>query len=278
MVHQLVSVGQAAEVLEVKHIVMYSGGVGSWAATNRIIEKYGASDVILLFTDTLIEDKDLYRFLNETSEKFGCELVWLKDGRTPWEVFKDVRWIGNSRVAQCSHELKQKVSREWIEENYTPDNCILYVGIDWSEIHRLKKIKDNWEPYVMRAPMTEEPYSDKHDVFKLIKEQGIKIPRLYEQGFSHNNCGGFCVRGGQAHFINLLKQNRELYLHHEEKELDMQKYLERDDVSILTRTTDGVKKQITLRQLREEWENGLGLQIDMLDIGGCGCFAQYEES
>lgn len=74
-----------------KHIVMYSGGIGSWAAAKRVIAQQGKENVILLFTDTLIEDEDLYRFLKETSADFGCELVWLKEGRDPWQVFKDVR-------------------------------------------------------------------------------------------------------------------------------------------------------------------------------------------
>lgn len=46
-----------------KHIVNYSGGVGSWAVAKRVIARHGAENTTLLFTDTLIEDSDLYRFL-----------------------------------------------------------------------------------------------------------------------------------------------------------------------------------------------------------------------
>lgn len=260
----------------VKHIVMYSGGIGSWAAAKRVVDRHGKENVTLLFTDTLIEDEDLYRFLRETADNFGCELVWLKDGRDPWEVFKDVKWIGNSRIAQCSHLLKQKVAREWVKQ-FKPEEVTLYVGIDWSEIHRLESIVKHWAPYKVEAPMTEAPYLDKHQMRRQLQRFGIEAPRLYEMGFTHNNCGGFCVRAGQAHFINLLKTLPERYRHHEAKEQEMREYLARDDVSILTRTVKGVEETLTLRQLREEWESGLGRQIDMLDIGGCGCFAQYEE-
>lgn len=256
-----------------KHVVMYSGGVGSWAAAKRVIEQHGTEDTILLFTDTKIEDEDLYRFLNETAVKMGVDLVWLEDGRDPWQVFKDVRWIGNSRIAQCSHLLKQKVSREWVEANFKPDEVTLYVGIDWTEIHRLPSIEKNWKPYTIQAPMTESPYWDKHEMLKDLKRAGIRKPRLYDMGFAHNNCAGFCVRGGQGHFINLLQKKRDLYIYHETKELEMQQYLGRTDISILTRTVNGKEETLTLRQLREEWESGLGNQIDMLDIGGCGCFA-----
>jgi hypothetical protein len=255
-----------------KHINMYSGGRGSWLQSVLLTERYGAENVLNLFTDTLIEDEDTYRFIDETTKQSGIELVRLEDGRTPWEVFKDVKWIGNSRLAQCSHLLKQKPSRKWIEDNYKPDEVTLYVGIDWTEDHRMPKIVENWEPYHVTSLLLDPPYMDKVDVLKMMKFRGIEPPRLYAMGFSHNNCGGFCVRGGQAHFINLLKTKRDLYLFHENEEEKMRQYLGRDDVSILTRVVGEEKQTLTMRQLREEWENGLGMQIDMFDIGGCGCF------
>jgi hypothetical protein len=122
--------------------------------------------------------------------------------------------------------------------------------------------------------MTEQPYLYKSDMLNSLKKYGIPVPRLYNMGFAHNNCGGFCVRGGQGHFINLLQENRELYLYHEAKELEMQEYLGRTDITILTRTINKIDYPLSLRELREEWDTGLGLQtkIDLSDIGGCGCY------
>ena len=48
-----------------KHIVFMSGGAGSYCAAKRVIERHGKQDVILLFQDVLIEDADLYEFLNK---------------------------------------------------------------------------------------------------------------------------------------------------------------------------------------------------------------------
>lgn len=50
-----------------KHVVMFSGGAGSWAAAKRVAERHGTADLTLLFTDTLMEDEDLYRFLHEAA-------------------------------------------------------------------------------------------------------------------------------------------------------------------------------------------------------------------
>lgn len=57
-----------------KHIVSVSGGVGSYLTLKRVIDKYGKDDVIAVFMDTLAEDGDLYRFLNDIDEKLGIEI------------------------------------------------------------------------------------------------------------------------------------------------------------------------------------------------------------
>ena len=258
-----------------KHIIFYSGGIGSWMTAKRVIKRVGKKNVILLFTDTLIEDEDLYRFIKETVAEMGAEYVEISDGRTPWDVFKDVRYLGNSRLAQCSHILKQKPARKWIEENFKYDECILYLGIDWTEEHRTKAPTKNWLPYRVEFPMCEEPYLDKLDMLNELKKLDIEIPRLYKLGFSHNNCSGFCVRAGQAHFKKLLEQMPELYKHHEEKEQEMREFLDKD-VSILKRTVKGQQMKLTLKQLRTEIETEQMDKIDLFDFGGCGCFVDAD--
>ena len=39
-----------------RHVVMFSGGAGSWAAAKRVVEAHGAASTTLLFCDTRIED------------------------------------------------------------------------------------------------------------------------------------------------------------------------------------------------------------------------------
>jgi hypothetical protein len=258
-----------------KHIVFYSGGISSYFVAKRVIEKYGKNDVILLFTDTSMEDEDLYRFISDSEKKLDVKLIYLVEGRTPWEVAKDVRYLPNSRIAQCSHILKQKIAEKYIKENYQPDECILYLGIDWSEEHRKDAPLRNWAPYKVEFPLTEPPYLEKTEMLRILsQEDNIKVPRLYELGFSHNNCGGFCFRAGIGHFKNLLEKMPDRYLYHETKEQELREHLTRDDISILRRVRNGTKVNITLRELRKEIE-GSNVQLsfdDLTDIGGCGCF------
>lgn len=255
-----------------KHIVFYSGGIGSWATAKRVIAKHGKEDVILLFTDTLIEDEDLYRFIDETVTEMGVEYVRIADGRTPFDVYEELRYLGNTRFAPCSHKLKQDVAEKWVKENFAPDECTLYLGIDWSEDHRTKAPCENWLPYRVEFPMCEEPYVGKDDMLRELESLGIEIPRLYKMGFAHNNCGGFCCRAGHGHFANLLEKLPERYAYYEKKEEEFRQLVGKD-VAILRNRKNKMTRPYTLRQLREDIE--AKKPVDRLDIGGCGCFVNY---
>jgi 3'-phosphoadenosine 5'-phosphosulfate sulfotransferase (PAPS reductase)/FAD synthetase len=264
-----------------QHVVMFSGGIGSWAAAKRVAAAHGKDDLTLFFTDTLIEDEDLYRFIDEGArDVFGNRtprLVRLAEGRDPWQVFFDERMLGNSRIDPCSKILKRRPADRWLADNFEPGNTTVYVGIDWSEEHRFLALRDRraeagWH---YEAPLCDAPYITKSDVRRALRDAGIRMPRLYELGFEHNNCGGFCIKAGHAHFANLLRTMPERYAYHEQKEQDIRAYLKRSDIAILTdrRMVDGeeVRTPITLRDFRLRIE--AGGQYDMFAIGGCGCFA-----
>lgn len=253
-----------------KHIVFFSGGIGSYGAAKRVAERHGTEDLILFFTDTKMEDPDLYRFLDEAAVSLGGELVKIADGRTPWDVFFDVKFLGNSRIDPCSKILKRDLAKKWVRDNFKPEECVLYMGIDWTEEHRYQRSKRYWEPYVVEAPLCEPPYVLKAQLLEQLELTGIQVPRLYTLGFSHNNCGGFCIKAGQAQFKLLHKHFPNQYAYHESRERELRDYLGKD-VSILRRTKNKERSNLTMQQLREEIEAD-SKEIDEQDWGGCGCF------
>ena len=250
-----------------KHIVSYSGGLGSFMTAYKVAQKVDKEDIVLLFTDTKTEDEDLYRFLEETSTYFDIPITTIADGRDVWEVFNDVSFMGNNRIDPCSRVLKRELARKWMEAHHPPEESMLYFGIGWDEIHRMDAIKKNWEPYTTAAPLVDEP-TDRRDIIKVLDSIGIKPPRLYELGFAHNNCGGFCVKTGQAQFLALLNAFPDRYRHHEEAQ---EKLFEKIGHHGFIRITINKEKHyFSLRQFRRYVEGGG--QIDMFDVGGCGCF------
>lgn len=256
------------------HVVMFSGGIGSLAAARRVRERHPDDRIIALFADTLMEDEDLYRFLPQAAASCGAELVTIADGRTPWEVFRDERFLGNSRVDPCSRVLKREALDRWMDENLDPTTTVVYMGIDWTEEHRFRRVKDRIKGWRVEAPMTEAPYVTKADMLRELDTLGIKPPRLYAMGFAHNNCGGFCVKAGHAHFANLLRTMPDRYAFHEQQEEALRAVL--GDVSVLTdRSGGGPKRPLTMAAFRERMERGA--VYDLFDLGGCGCFAGSED-
>lgn len=258
-----------------KRVVMSSGGITSWAVGRWVADTYGTDNLVLLFADTLAEDEDLYRFNVDVAADIGVPITVVADGRTPQQVGRDRRHLGNTQVANCSHLLKQKPSRDWLNANADPASTMLYLGIDWSEMHRLPGIVRNWAPWTVEAPLARPPYRDKTDLFAELRARGIEVPRLYSLGFAHNNCGGACVKAGQAQWAHLLRVFPDRFASWEQHEQDMRTELG-SDVAILRDRTGGTTKPLPLTVLRQRIE--ASTPVDTLDWGGCGCFTDETAS
>jgi len=259
-----------------RHVVMWSGGITSWATARHVIAQHGTASTTLLFADTNAEDEDLHRFNREASAQLGMDIVRVADPqeRDPWQVFEDRRWLGNTRIAQCSHVLKQDPCRAWLETNTDPADTVLYVGIDWTETHRIPAIVAGWAPWPVECPLTQPPYRDKRNLIDEAEQLGIRRPRLYGLGFEHNNCGGACVKGGQAQWARLLQVFPERFAKAEAHENRMRELLGKD-VAILRDRTGGDTKPLLLAEIRRRVEQqaaGQSSLLDELDWGGCGCF------
>jgi hypothetical protein len=253
------------------HVVMFSGGICSWAAAKRVVKQHGTDGVVLLFTDTLSEDEDLYRFLDEAAANVGAPLIRIADGRSLWECFRDHHAIANNRMAFCSRELKREMAAKWLNEHCDPEDTTLYVGFDFEELHRWEKLQSLAGSWKYLAPMTDRPYLSRAEMIDWLRSEGIEPPRLYGLGFAHNNCGGFCVRAGQGAFIHLLKTLPCRYAEHERKEQEFRQWLGKDVAILKHRSGPNIGKPLTLRELREKWQAGQRDIFDAFDFGGCGC-------
>lgn len=291
---------------EIQHLVMMSGGICSWATGKRVVERFGRQNTVYLFADTFIEDDDLYRFLIQGSANLaGVDLgrkfdklygdipplekmderkellialadyamqeipglVWINEGRSPWEVMADQRIIGNAKIDPCSSVLKRRMLDRWRNENTAVEHVTIYLGLDWTESMRVERVNLRCAPWRYQAPMTEKPYLEKDQMIALLRAENICPPRLYGMGFSHNNCGGFCIKAGQAHFAHLLRTMPKRYAYHEAEEEKLRGIV--GDHAILRDRTGGTTKQLTLKAFRERLERQG--EFDMLEWGGCHC-------
>ncbi|MET8983262.1 hypothetical protein ABZX85_47625 [Streptomyces sp. NPDC004539] len=235
------------------HVVQFFGGIGSWAAAQRVVAEHGTRDVVLLFADTLVEDEDLYRFLDDAAEQIGVPVTRVADGRTPFEVFRQRRFLGNARLAPCSDLLKQRPCRRWLETHTDLADTVLHIGIDWSEERRAPAVVRGWVPWTVSFPIRDSPHLTKEQMLDAARAAGLEPPRLYALGFAHNNCGSLCVRGGQNHWAHVLEVFPERYAQAEHEEQRLRAEL--GSVAMLRDRTGGLSRPLTLTEFRERQEN-----------------------
>jgi len=247
--------------------LLYSGGIGS--ALAAYILKHSGADFSLYFNDTKSEDPDLYRFLEETKYFFNVPFIEDSDGRTIWEVFEDSHYMGNTRADVCSRILKRERGLSF-RKSLDANEVIFANGIDIWEEHRLQKASEQWLPFELRSPLIDAQVFDKETLWKVFYlETGIDKPYLYNIGMTHNNCGGFCVKAGLAHYRQLLGADRDRYMYFENKELETYEKIGKQ-YPFLRKTIKGKVTYITLREYREQLENGAVLSDDdQYQFGGC---------
>jgi len=252
-----------------KHIISYSGGLASFFEAKLSIQKYGKENVELVFCDTLSEDPTLYKFLNETEVHLGLKIIRLVEGRNIWEVAFDRNYMFNSRIAECSLKLKIEMFMKHISQ-YEPNEIIVHIGYDFTEAHRFERTKPHYLPIqieslIMKTTLTKQNMIDQLCVY------GILLPALYQEGFSHNNCNGFCFRAGIGHFKQLYLKRPKVFDYHMEQEQKLIKQIGKN-VAILKRND----APLTLKELKKQFiKNGTQLSFDEeFDIGGCSCFTR----
>jgi len=247
--------------------ISFSGGLGSGISALLAYEQ--GLDFNLIFADTLIEDEDLYRFNDDIARAVGKEIIHLTDGRTPWDVYIDKRWIGNTRTAHCSTELKTKPVMAWLAEHAAPSDPLV-LGMDMSEMDRIERAQKQWAPRPVVSLLNRcQVWRPQYD--EILARHGIQKPRLYDLGYEHNNCGGFCCKAGLVQFERMYRTDPERYAYHER---EMERALAEIGESakpFLRQTIGGELQYLTLRDFRLQLEAGTA-ELPMFDSAGCGCF------
>jgi len=184
------------------HIVSISGGMASAVAADIVINKYGLHNVTLWFADSRWEDDDTYRFLDDCLQRWHCDSVICRDGRTPPEVWADCKIIPNSLIAPCNRVLKIVPFRKFVSR-YFLKPVTVHLGFDWQDTHRLDAPRRHYEALsgvIVNYPLLElAPF----DLTARIESWGISPPRMYKLGFPHNNCGGRCPKQGKREWRRL---------------------------------------------------------------------------
>ncbi len=245
--------------LTAAHAVSLSGGVPSAVMAEEVIQRYGREHTLLWFADVRVEDADLYRFLHDCMQRWKGVLYWYTDGRTPLELAAQKKLIPCNQHCPCSYELKVKPFRQLIKA--MPVLPTVNIGL---EVHERKRLVSVKKSYAEAIPGVEVVYPllwrewYHADLFATVRSWDIAIPRLYERGFQHNNCGGACVRQGVGEWRRLQQWDPERYASYEQWEQEQRNQGgPRAERSFASRQQHGVKQPITLAQIRRESQGTL---------------------
>lgn len=212
-------------------IIFFSGGRNSFSTADYVKTRYPQDNILLYFTDTLWENDDLYRFIDEASDKLQLPMLTHSLGINPIQLMFEQRVIFNNRICNCSRTLKIEVASNFLRKGIIPkivkwrnkkylksdnisENAILYFGIGFDEMHRENAIIENWKPFRVRMPLIEHTINNE----KVLKKYNIRQPILYDYGFAHNNCNARCVRAGQGHYRNLKWKMPDVFKNYMEQE------------------------------------------------------------
>ncbi len=255
------------------HVVMWSSGITSWATARQVVTQQGIDSTLLLFADTTVEDPDNYRFNHEATALLGVNLTVVADGRSPQQVNRDNRFLSNTRIAKCSELLKIVPCRRWLETHCDPASTILYLGLDWTEMERVTTTRAKWQPWRTEFPLTVPPLHTKDHWIAEARRDGVEPPSMYQRGYVHANCAGACVRGGQAQWAHLARENPVLFASWEAHEQEMNTLFRegKAPVSIVRDRRGGITRPLPLAVIRRRVESQPSL-LDGNDWGGCGCF------
>jgi hypothetical protein len=261
-------------------IVSFGGGLTSYEALRRTIAAHGRENTVSLFADmgqvrdeegrvVCGEDDDLFRFMEEVERLLDFKITRLKhpDYTDIWDVFFKVRLMGNTQFDPCSERMKRGVIADHLKQHHTAVEIpadffrptrpadVLVTGLDWTEPDRVTDYRNAVMPWQSWFPLCEEPLLTKADIAEGLLREGIEPPSLYEQGFSHNNCGGFCVKMGHSQAFRLWKNRPWVYFHHAGKEQQFRQFIGKD-VAILRDRRNKETLPLTLLELAARFKAG----------------------
>jgi hypothetical protein len=183
----------------------WSAGITSAVAFKYALEMYDNVELYYIHIDSAHPDNA--RFKADCERWYGVEIktIQSKEYRDQFEVIEGVRAINTPMGAPCTRILKKEV-RYGIEELYSLNlfNNITISHQVWGfefaphEVNRATRFAQQYPGTMPLFPLIEKGI-DKNMCAGLVINEGIEIPKMYQMGYSNNNCIG-CVKAGKGYW------------------------------------------------------------------------------
>ena len=186
-----------------RHILSLSGGKDSTALA--IFMRDRVPEMEYVFCDTEQELPETYEYLDRLEVFLGRKIERLKhDGKGFEELLQSRRgFLPSAQARWCTEYLKIKPFEKYVGN----DLCFSYVGIRADEPHRKGYIST--KPNITALYPFIEAGITKPDVFRILEESGLGIPKYYEWR-SRSGCY-FCFFQQRIEWVGLMENHPDLY-------------------------------------------------------------------
>ena len=169
----------------------FSCGAASAVATKL------ASEAVPAYCETGAEHPDNARFLADCEAWFGRAVTRLKstEYEDTWDVWERRKYLAGISGAPCTVELKVGPRLIW----QRPDDVHVFgYTADKTDVKRAELLRANYPEMQIETPLIDKGLT-KQSCLAIIDSAGIKLPPMYEMGFSNNNCIP-CVKATSANY------------------------------------------------------------------------------
>lgn len=184
-------------------LVWFSCGAASAVAAKLAVEKYGKSNVVVVYCDTSTnEHPDNIRFRYDVERWIGSQVRIIGSSKytTCEQVFDGERYISGPLGARCTLELKKKPRLDFQRK----DDKHLF-GFTCDEWRRVMRFQMNNADLKLDWILVEHGIT-KQDCFKEIASARIRMPEMYLLGYRNNNCLG-CVKSTSPGYWNKVRMD-----------------------------------------------------------------------
>lgn len=191
---------------DVRHIMLLSGGKDSTALALYMRDKHPDRQFEYVFCDTHKELPEVYEYLARVEAYLGQSITRLSSGLDERGFDHYLKLYGgylpSAQMRWCTRLLKI----EPFEKHVGDDPVVLYVGIRADE--RRSGYISTKENIRAVFPFKEDGLV-KADVFRILAESGVGIPKYYEWR-SRSGCY-FCFFQQRAEWVRLKERHPDLY-------------------------------------------------------------------
>lgn len=202
--HTILLSGQES-FLSGRVLVWFSCGAPSASAAKLAVEKYksDSTPVEVVNCDTLADEhSDNARFLRDVQEWIGWPIKQIRSS-----LYGDVdavnvgtRYMSSPKGARCSMELKKapRLAYQWAEDTHiwglAADEEKRIADFEWNN----PELRNEW---ILRDRGLSEAACR-----EMVAKAGIRLPRMYELGYEHNNCKG-CLKATSPKYWNMIRRD-----------------------------------------------------------------------